>query len=132
MSGLLCLAVAILGFAGVVVTVCVIDLFVRVARLEDARCIRACRRRSTTSTRESMEGRGMGISEKVSESLLAQLDRLEAVDASNADALRMEISRAKAVQGITAQLIANGNMTLEACRLKLEYGEVKVPKGLLG
>lgn len=48
-----------------------------------------------------MEGRGMGISEKVSESLLAQLDRLEAVDASNADALRMEISRAKAVQGIT-------------------------------
>ena len=33
----------------------------------------------------------MGISEKVSESLLAQLDRLEAVDASNADALRMEI-----------------------------------------
>ena len=79
-----------------------------------------------------MEGSGMGISEKVSESLLAQLDRLEAVDASNADALRMEISRAKAVQGITAQLIANGNMTLEACRLKLEYGEVKVPKGLLG
>ena len=42
-----------------------------------------------------MEGRGMGISEKVSESLLAQLDRLEAVDASNADAPRMEISRAK-------------------------------------
>lgn len=35
MSELLCLAVAILGFAGVVVTVCVIDLFVRVARLED-------------------------------------------------------------------------------------------------
>ena len=79
-----------------------------------------------------MEGRGMGISEKVSESLLAQLDRLEAVDASNADALRMEVSRAKAVQGITAQLIANGNMTLEACRLRMEYGEVKVPKGLLG
>ena len=132
MSGLLCLAVAILGFAGVVVTVCVIDLFVRGRASKTARCIRACRRRSTTSTRESMEGRGMGISEKVSESLLAQLDRLEAVDASNADALRMEISRAKAVQGITAQLIANGNMTLEACRLKLEYGEVKVPKGLLG
>lgn len=35
MSELLCLAVAILGFAGVVVTVCVMDLFVRVARLED-------------------------------------------------------------------------------------------------
>ena len=35
MSELLCLAIAILGFAGVVVTVCVIDLFVRVARLED-------------------------------------------------------------------------------------------------
>lgn len=35
MSGLLCLAVAILGFAGVVVTVCVIDLFVMVSRLED-------------------------------------------------------------------------------------------------
>lgn len=35
MSGLLCLAVAVLGFAGVVVTVCVIDLFVRVSRLED-------------------------------------------------------------------------------------------------
>ena len=35
MSELLCLAVAILGFAGVVVTVCVIDLFVRVSRLED-------------------------------------------------------------------------------------------------
>ena len=35
MSELLCLAIAILGFAGVVVTVCVIDLFVRVSRLED-------------------------------------------------------------------------------------------------
>lgn len=35
MSELLCLAVAILGFAGVVVTVCVIDIFVRVSRLED-------------------------------------------------------------------------------------------------
>lgn len=35
MSEFLCLAVAILGFAGVVVTVCVIDLFVRVSRLED-------------------------------------------------------------------------------------------------
>lgn len=35
MSELLCLAVAILGFAGVVVTVCVIDLFVRVSRLGD-------------------------------------------------------------------------------------------------
>ena len=79
-----------------------------------------------------MEGRGMGISEKVSESLLAQLDRLEAVDASNADALRMEISRAKAVQGITSQLIATGSMTLEACRQKLVYGEMKVPKGILG
>ena len=79
-----------------------------------------------------MEGRGMGISEKVSESLLAQLDRLEAVDASNADALKMEISRAKAVQGIAGQLIANGNMTLDACRLRMEYGEMKVPKGLLG
>ena len=44
----------------------------------------------------------------------------------------MEISRAKAVQGITSQLIANGNMTLEACRLRMEYGEMKVPKGLLG
>lgn len=41
MSGLLCLAVAILGFAGVVVTVCVIDLFVRVARLEDRRDVSA-------------------------------------------------------------------------------------------
>ena len=35
MSELLCLAVAILGFAGVVVAGCVIDLFVRVSRLAD-------------------------------------------------------------------------------------------------
>ena len=123
MSELLCLAVAILGFAGVVVTVCVIDLFVRVSRLED----REMYPRLSPSVYDLDEGK-----QKVSESLLAQLDRLEAVDASNADALRMEISRAKAVQGITAQLIANGNMTLDACRLRMEYGEMKVPKGLLG
>lgn len=60
MSGLLCLAVAILGFAGVVVTVCVIDLFVRVSRLEDREMyprLRALRRRQRPR-RHVWQGRG--------------------------------------------------------------------------
>lgn len=79
----------------------------------------------------------MGISEKVSESLLAQLDRLEAVDASDADALRMEISRAKAVQGITGNLAAAFGVTdfapyMQDCRIRNEergrYGSTEVER----
>ncbi len=75
----------------------------------------------------------MGISERVSESLIAELDRLEAIDVKDAETMQAELSRAKAVQGIACQLIANGNMTLNACRMRMEFGDVaKVPKGLVG
>jgi len=69
----------------------------------------------------------------VNEVLFRQLDRLEAVKSDDADAMRAEIDRAKAVEGIARTVIDNGKLVLDVARAGVSTGEaVKVPKGLLG
>ena len=69
----------------------------------------------------------------VNDVLFRQLDRLEGVDKSDPDALRAEIDRAKAVEGLTRTVIDNGKLVLEVARAGTAVGEqVRVPKTMLG
>lgn len=52
--------------------------------------------------------------------LFAQLERL-GDEELNGDKLMEEISRAKAVTGISSQIIANGNLVLNSIRIKEEF-----------
>ena len=64
----------------------------------------------------------------VNEALFRELERLEAVKLEDPEAVRCEIERAKAVEGI-----ANGRLVLDIARAGTTVGEaVKLPKGLLG
>jgi hypothetical protein len=65
--------------------------------------------------------------------LFAQLERLSDEDLKG-DALHEEISRAKAVNAVASQIIANGSLVLEAERLNDERlnADGKLPKMLEG
>lgn len=71
---------------------------------------------------------------RVNDYLFAELERLNTLDASDPDALRLEIQRARAVEGITKAAIDNANTILDVARLKAEYSgaRVTVPKSLAG
>lgn len=61
--------------------------------------------------------------------LFAQLERLSDEELKG-DALTEEINRAKAVTGIASQIIANGNLVLNAVRIKEEFfrGKTALPE----
>ena len=69
----------------------------------------------------------------VNDALFRELERLEAVKLENPEAVRCEIGRAKAVEGIATTVIANGRLVLDIARAGTDVGEaVRLPKGLLG
>lgn len=70
---------------------------------------------------------------QVNDTLFRELDRLEGVDQSNADAMNAEISRAKAVADLTGKVIENSRLVLDVCKASVAAGEaIHVPKGLIG
>lgn len=80
---------------------------------------------------EEMAGRtGIG---GVSDALFAELERLQVADSSDADALNLEISRAKAVREISATIIDNNKLVLDIAKAKAQMDgkELLIPKGLL-
>lgn len=54
--------------------------------------------------------------ERLNDALFAELGRLESIDASDKDALRDEIDRAKAVSGLASSITANHRLALEVAR----------------
>ena len=69
----------------------------------------------------------------VNEVLFRQLDRLESVDRTDAEAMQAEIARSKAVQQVAGKVIENGRLVLDVAKAGVAAGEaVKLPKGLLG
>lgn len=69
----------------------------------------------------------------VNDILFRQLDRLEAVDRTDAKAMQAEIARSKAVQQVAGKVIENGRLVLDVAKAGVAAGEaVKLPKGLLG
>ena len=64
--------------------------------------------------------------------LFAQLERLNDEEITE-EQLEKEITRSKAVVGISKQIISNANVVLKAKSIQLEYGDKKeIPKMLEG
>ena len=72
---------------------------------------------------------------QVNDALLAELERLQGIDLSSPDELRLEISRAKAVEGIAKATTENANTVLTIARMQAERAgaaHVPIPKMLAG
>lgn len=69
------------------------------------------RQRRADSPRANVMGRLQDV-------LFDELDRLNALDVSDADALKAEAERSRAIEGIAKTSIDNVNMAIEATRLK--------------
>ena len=65
---------------------------------------------------------------RLNESLFAELDRIESVDAGDADALRAEISRANAIQGIAREINASAQTILKSAEFRAEWAGAKTAK----
>ena len=64
--------------------------------------------------------------------LFRQLERLEAVGTDDVEAMRAEIERSRAVEGIAGRVIENGKLVLDVAKAGTAVGEaVHVPRGLL-
>ena len=72
---------------------------------------------------------------RLQDALFDELDRLDAIDITDTDALKAEIERSKAVEGIARATIENVGVAIEATRLKAQYTQnatVTMPKLLEG
>lgn len=70
---------------------------------------------------------------KLNDVLFDELERLSAVDVGNEDAVRLEINRSKAIEGIAKTAVDNAKTILEATRIRAEYSrEVRMPRMLEG
>lgn len=68
----------------------------------------------------------------VNDVLFRQLERLEAVGTDDVEAMRAEIERSRAVEGIAGRVIENGKLVLDVAKAGTAVGEaVHVPRGLL-
>lgn len=81
---------------------------------------------------KSQKANAMG---RLQDALFDELDRLDAIDITDTDALKAEIERSKAVEGIARATIENVGVAIEATRLKAQYTQnatVTMPKLLEG
>lgn len=86
------------------------------------------RQRRTENPRVNVMGR-------LQDALFAELDRLGEIDLSDTEALKAEVERSRAVEGIAQVTIANVGVAIEATRLKAQYTQnatVAMPKMLEG
>ncbi len=70
---------------------------------------------------------------QTNDALLEELRRLQGIELDNPDALRLEISRAKAIEGIAKATIENANTVMSVARMQAERvgaSHVSVPKML--
>lgn len=72
---------------------------------------------------------------RLQDALFAELDRLGKIDLSDTEALKAEVERSRAVEGIAQVTIANVGVAIEATRLKAQYTQnatITMPKLLEG
>lgn len=84
-----------------------------------------------TMTEEEMGSNSLG---RLNDALFAELENLQNVDPKDADALRAEVERSKAVEGIARTIIDNASTVLDATRIRasLTKSVVAMPKMLEG
>ena len=63
---------------------------------------------------------------RLNEVLFAELERLNALDVSDADALQAEIERSKAVQGVAKEINTSARSVLETAKLRAEWAGAKL------
>ena len=63
---------------------------------------------------------------RLNEVLFAELERLNALDVSDADALQAEIERSKAVQGVAKEINTSARSVLETAKLRAEWAGARV------
>lgn len=71
----------------------------------------------------------------LNEIMFKELRRLDQMDADDADALHLEIQRAKAIDGLAKTTVDSMNTALETARLRAEYAGTKamqVPRMIAG
>ena len=81
-----------------------------------------------------MEGKGNDLG-TLNDLLFQELERLQAVDASDETATKTEIERARAIQGIASQITTSSKIVLDTVRLRAEWAGSKyatTPKMLNG
>lgn len=72
---------------------------------------------------------------RLNEVLFAELERLNAVDVTDKDALQAEVERSKAVQGVAKEINISARSILETARMRAEWNTaraVQTPKMLEG
>lgn len=71
--------------------------------------------------------------EALNQALFAELHALRKVDVSDKDALKAEVERSHAVEGISKTIISNASIMLEATKLRTHYDQqLRMPKLLNG
>ena len=63
---------------------------------------------------------------RLNEVLFAELERLDAVDVTDEAALRAEVERSKAVQGVAKEINTSARSVLETARLRAEWSGARV------
>ena len=77
--------------------------------------------------------RGSNSLGRLNEVLFDELERLNDVDLGDEDAVRREIERSRAIEGVSKNIIENGKTILTATRMRAEFGmDTKVPTLLEG
>lgn len=75
-----------------------------------------------------MAGKGDNTLGRLNEVLFAELERLNDVDVTDADALQAEVERSKAVQGIAKEINISARSVLDTAKLRAEWAGAKVAK----
>lgn len=80
---------------------------------------------------EAMASQGNDLG-RLNDALFAELENLRKVKVSDPDALKAEVERSRAVEGIAKVVISNAGTVLEATRMRaqLASGEITMPKML--
>lgn len=63
---------------------------------------------------------------RLNEVLFAELERLDAVDVTDEAALRAEVERSRAVQGVAKEINTSARSVLETARLRAEWSGARV------
>lgn len=89
----------------------------------------------TAERQKRAENPRANVMGRLQDALFAELDRLGQIDLSDTEALKAEVERSRAVEGIAQVTIANVGVAIEATRLKAQYTQnatVTMPKMLEG